>query len=234
MTRGYPVLLCGPRPTPNSVHKYISPPPLFFPFPPLPPSSICFNTGPFYRLGTVLFGTVRSVTMFALEEALDFPLLEQVLDGDLGFTPWETQPTPAQETSAQTGPKPGPDEPDRPLSLAEERRRRRMISNRESARRSRMRKQRYLEELRAEVNQLQSENRALENRLGALVRCCLLFRRDNDRLQSESAALHRRISGLHRILLLRRQLHRLSSPASAAVCGGFAPGTDQTVASLIV
>ncbi|KAG1341780.1 putative basic leucine zipper 4 [Cocos nucifera] len=97
-----------------------------------------------------------------------------------------------------------------------------------------MRKQRYLEELRAEVNRLLSENRALKNRLGALANCCLLFRRENDRLQSESAALSRRISELRRVLLLRRQLLRLSSPALAAVCGGFAPGTDQTISSLIV
>lgn len=169
--------------------------------------------------------------MFSLEEALDLPLplLEQDLDAELGFGPWETQPTPVHGTSARTCPDPGPDEPYRPPSLDEERRRRRMISNRESARRSRMRKQRYLEELRAEVNRLRSENRALENRFGALVHCCLLFRRDNDRLQSESAALNRRLSRLRRILL-----HRMSSPASAAVCGGFAPGTDQTVSSLIV
>nr|XP_010936180.1 basic leucine zipper 4 [Elaeis guineensis] len=174
--------------------------------------------------------------MLALEEALDlpFPLLEQVFNDELGFTPWETQPTPDHETFARTGPQPGRDEPDRPPSLDEERRRRRMISNRESARRSRMRKQRYLEELRAEVNRLRSENRALENRLATMVHCCLLFRRDNDRLQSVSAALNRRISELRRVLLLRRQLHRLSSPASATVCGGFAPGTDQTVSSLIV
>ncbi|PKA66503.1 Ocs element-binding factor 1 [Apostasia shenzhenica] len=97
-------------------------------------------------------------------------------------------------------------------TLEEQRRIRRMISNRESARRSRMRKQRHLEDLRGQLNQLRSENRELSNQLEAVAHYCGLFRRDNYRLRSESAVLMSRLTEIRRALLLP-QLHRLTSLA---------------------
>lgn len=138
---------------------------------------------------------------------------------------WEAQPVPEPDRSS----------PSPTMSAEEERRHKRMISNRESARRSRMRKQRHLEGLRNQLSRLKSENRELMNRIGTLVRHAQLFRLDSDRLGSESDQLRRRLAKIHR-LLFYRQLQRLVSPSSAALCGGFLSGAggDPNFSSLIV
>ncbi|CAD5187075.1 ocs element-binding factor 1-like [Musa acuminata AAA Group] len=108
----------------------------------------------------------------------------------------------------------GPAEPEQNLSAVspdERRRLRRMISNRESARRSRARKQRHLEELRGQAGRLRSQNHELADRLGGLARRCLLLRQDNDRLRAEASALCRRLADLRREVALC-QFHRLVAP----------------------
>lgn len=179
-------------------------------------------------------------------------------EGGFGFTPWETsaqfsfspdQMLPVQEQDQAQGParaqattQSGSDE----LNRDEERRIRRMISNRESARRSRMRKQRHLEDLRNRADRLRLENQELKNRVGVVTRHCLLFCRDNDRLRSEATELRRRLNDMKRVLMLR-QLQRLVSPPGlgsngASVHGaklqprtipvyggGFTTGTGQTL-----
>ncbi|KAM3400504.1 hypothetical protein ACQJBY_005393 [Aegilops geniculata] len=52
-------------------------------------------------------------------------------------------------------------------SAGDERKRKRMLSNRESARRSRARKQQRMEELIAEASRLQAENKRVEAQIGA-------------------------------------------------------------------
>ncbi|KAK8716588.1 hypothetical protein V6N13_043894 [Hibiscus sabdariffa] len=101
-------------------------------------------------------------------------------------------------------------EPDQPLSVIDERKRRRMISNRESARRSRMRKQKHLENLRDQVNRLRVENRELNNRLRFVVYHCHTVRTDNDRLRSEYSMLRQKLSDIRQILLFK-QLQQFSS-----------------------
>ncbi|KAF2566711.1 hypothetical protein F2Q68_00024349 [Brassica cretica] len=59
---------------------------------------------------------------------------------------------------------------DGPVEKVVERRQRRMIKNRESAARSRARKQAYTVELEAELNQLKEENAQLKHALGELER----------------------------------------------------------------
>ena len=98
-----------------------------------------------------------------------------------------TRPTSGSETS-------------RPVYSTEERKRRRMISNRESARRSRWRKKKHQEDLANEADRLRLENRELENRLSALANQCHLVQRESNRLLSESVYLQHRLAGLQEII----------------------------------
>nr|DAD41564.1 TPA_asm: hypothetical protein HUJ06_015887 [Nelumbo nucifera] len=128
-----------------------------------------------------------------------------------GFTPWESRepmtPSPTQtqvnNNNNPTNSNSGSDEPNPSVLAVDERRQRRMKSNRESARRSRMRKQKHLEDLRNQVNRLRIENRDMTNRLGIVVHNCYLIRKDNDRLRLESVFLRQRLSDISRILRYR-------------------------------
>ncbi|KAK5775557.1 bZIP transcription factor 44-like [Gossypium arboreum] len=110
----------------------------------------------------------------------------------------------------QTHSNSGLDESNLKLSIIEERKRRRMMSNRESARRSRMRKQKHLENLRNLVNRLRIENRELTSRLGFLLYHCHRVRTDNDSLRSEYTVLRQKLSDIQQILLFK-QLQQFSS-----------------------
>ncbi|CAL9175131.1 basic leucine zipper 4-like [Musa acuminata AAA Group] len=112
-------------------------------------------------------------------------------------------------------PAPSPDDFGKAVSPEELRRLRRTISNRESARRCRLRKQRRLEELREWASVLRSENRDLSGRLVGIASRCLLVHRDNNRLLAEVSALGRRLADLRRVLALRH-LRRLAAPLPLA------------------
>lgn len=102
---------------------------------------------------------------------------------------------------------PGPFEPDRKADIIDERKRRRMDSNRESARRSRMRKQKHLENLRNLVTKLRVENRDLSNRLRFTVYQLNRVRTENDHLQTEHTILRQKLLYSRRALIVR-QLQR--------------------------
>ncbi|CAN6583050.1 unnamed protein product [Malus baccata var. baccata] len=96
---------------------------------------------------------------------------------------------------------PSSDGSNREVDTVDERKRRRMTSNRESARRSRWRKKRHLEDLTSEVDRLKIENQELKNRLGLVAQKCHVLWRENDLMTSESLALRARLSDLYRILI---------------------------------
>ncbi|XP_028761865.1 basic leucine zipper 43-like [Neltuma alba] len=79
------------------------------------------------------------------------------------------------------------------LSIIDERRQRRMISNRESARRSRMRKQKHLDELWSQVVRLRNENYNLIDKLNHVSE-------SHDRVVQENARLKEEASDLRQLL----------------------------------
>ncbi|KAL5206798.1 hypothetical protein ABZP36_035007 [Zizania latifolia] len=138
---------------------------------------------------------------------------------DIGFgTEVGPADPPPQDTTAAAASEPEDDERLRRL--------RRKISNRESARRSRARKQRHLDELRVKAATLRAANRDIAARLRGVSARAALVSLTNARLRAEAHALARRLAAARRALVLRQ----LYAAASAATGGGF---ELQALASLI-
>ncbi|KAG8067046.1 hypothetical protein GUJ93_ZPchr0005g14235 [Zizania palustris] len=83
---------------------------------------------------------------------------------------------------------------------ADERKRKRMLSNRESARRSRARKQQRLEELIAEAARLQAENARAEAQIGSYARELGKVDGENAVLRARHAELAGRLQALGGVL----------------------------------
>jgi hypothetical protein len=82
------------------------------------------------------------------------------------------------------------------LSIIDERKQRRMISNRESARRSRMRKQKHLDELWSQVLRLRTENHNLIDKLNHVTECHDRVLQENARLKEEASDLRQMLTDL--------------------------------------
>ncbi|KAF5958388.1 hypothetical protein HYC85_005613 [Camellia sinensis] len=133
---------------------------------------------------------------------------------------------------------PGSDDPNPSLSPTtsniDERKLRRMISNRESARRSRMRKQKHLENLRNQANRLRVGNRDLMNRLRLVTHHSQLIRAENNRLESESALLRQKLWAVRQVLLVRElQQFTPSACATAATIHDANHPPPSSIASVV-
>lgn len=82
------------------------------------------------------------------------------------------------------------------MSLINERKQRRMISNRESARRSRMRKQRHLDELWSQVVYLRNENHQLLDKLNHFSERHDKVVQENSQLKEEATELRQMITDM--------------------------------------
>ncbi|XP_059283433.1 basic leucine zipper 43-like [Lycium ferocissimum] len=85
------------------------------------------------------------------------------------------------------------------MNLINERKQRRMISNRESARRSRMRKQKHLDELWAQVNCLRNENHLLLNKLNHVSDSRDQAIQENAQLKEETSGLRQMVTNMQLI-----------------------------------
>ncbi|KAL8231204.1 hypothetical protein R6Q57_000982 [Mikania cordata] len=95
----------------------------------------------------------------------------------------------------------------------DERLRKRLISNRESAKRSRERKQKHLQDLTNKVTRYETGNQELVNRLRFVNRNGQMVQQDNQRLKLESMRLQQRLYTLCQ-LLANPELHCTLLPSA--------------------
>lgn len=104
--------------------------------------------------------------------------------------------------------------------LMDERKRRRMLSNRESARRSRMRKQKHLDDLMSQVVQLRRENGDILTAYKLTTQQYITVEAENSVLRTQMAELNSRLQSLSEIL------EYMNSMNSAAVGGYLCDATS--------
>lgn len=94
----------------------------------------------------------------------------------------------------------GSSEGDPHYVMVDDRKKRRMISNRESARRSRMRKQQHLDELINQVSQLQKENNEILQRVNGISQLYVNVESENSILRTQMTELSDRLQSLNSVL----------------------------------
>ncbi|CAN1353049.1 bZIP transcription factor 53 [Linum perenne] len=94
----------------------------------------------------------------------------------------------------------GSDTDPRHATVVDERKRKRMISNRESARRSRMRKQKQVEDLVSETSQLQKENDQIRRQLDVSGKRHMEMESANNVLKAQAIELTERLRSLNSVL----------------------------------
>ncbi|KAJ0265405.1 bZIP transcription factor 2 [Hirschfeldia incana] len=82
----------------------------------------------------------------------------------------------------------------------DDRKRKRMLSNRESARRSRMRKQKHVDDLTAQINQLSNDNRQILTSLNVTTQLYMKIQAENSILTAQMSELSTRLESLNEIV----------------------------------
>lgn len=85
-------------------------------------------------------------------------------------------------------------------AVMDQRKRKRMISNRESARRSRMRKQKHLDDLVSQVAQLRKENQQILTSVNITTQQYLSVEAENSVLRAQMSELSNRLESLNEII----------------------------------
>ncbi|KAF9678270.1 hypothetical protein SADUNF_Sadunf07G0017400 [Salix dunnii] len=80
------------------------------------------------------------------------------------------------------------------------RKRKRMLSNRESARRSRMKKQKHLDDLMGQLGQLSKENNEILTRMNVTSQLYMKIEAENSILRAQMAELSHRLNSLNEII----------------------------------
>ncbi|EOA35780.1 hypothetical protein CARUB_v10021012mg [Capsella rubella] len=88
----------------------------------------------------------------------------------------------------------------RQRDLIDERKRKRKLSNRESARRSRMRKQKHLDDLTVQVTHLRKENAQLVAGIAVTTQHYVTIEAENDILRAQLLELNHRLQSLNEIV----------------------------------
>jgi chromosome segregation ATPase len=109
----------------------------------------------------------------------------------------------------------------------EQRKRRRMDSNRESARRSRMRKRKQLEDLTAEVDQLKTERNTAVMAVGTVNQHLMAVEAENSVLRTQIGELSNRLQALNEIITCMNGINNHSNDAN-----GFDPLYNGMVSGL--
>jgi len=91
-------------------------------------------------------------------------------------------------------------EEDQKYANMDDRKRKRMISNRESARRSRMKKQQHLDELIGQVTKLQSENSQIVQKINSVSQLYVSVETENNVLRAQMMELTDRLRSLNSVL----------------------------------
>ncbi|XP_059652300.1 bZIP transcription factor 53-like [Cornus florida] len=91
-------------------------------------------------------------------------------------------------------------EVDQKIAVLDERKRKRMISNRESARRSRIRKQKLVEDLTNEARLIQDANKGIVGKIDKATEMCVMYAAENNVLRAQVMELTERLRGLNDVI----------------------------------
>ena len=101
-------------------------------------------------------------------------------------------------------------DPNPNIAMMDDRKRKRMQSNRESAKRSRMKKQQHLDGLLSKVAQVQKENREIMERIDKTTEMYIKIASDNSVLRAQIVELSDRLHSLNSVLHIAEEVSGLA------------------------